>query len=362
MCTIMNARMNPGTNAGGGSYVPEAARPPFQRIPQDAEARQSATLPAGLDKIRQRKGEQYILNSGKNLISRRSAVFSGFLAAISGMAFTNSILFGEEPESLSAHLAAIEKKSGGRLGCAVLDTSTGKQILHRTDERFPMCSTFKLIVTALVLHRVEQGQEQLDRRVVYKKEDLVAHSPGTGKHADEKGMTISELCEAAMTLSDNTAANLLLASFGGPQALTAFLRSIGDGVTRLDRNETSLNEATPGDARDTTSPAAMLGNLHRLVLGDILKPASRATLANWMVGCRTGGNRLRAGLPADWKVGDKTGAGENGTTNDIAVFWLPDRAPVFVTAYLTGSTLGDDGRNAILADIGRAIATTLKQG
>jgi beta-lactamase class A len=300
------------------------------------------------------------MNSGKNLISRRSAVFSGFRAAISGMAFTNSILFGEEPESLSARLASIEKKSGGRLGCAVLDTSNGKQILHRADERFPMCSTFKLIATSLVLHRVEQGREQLDRRVVFKAGDLVAHSPATDKHADGKGMTISELCEATMTLSDNTAANLLLASFGGPQAITAFLRSIGDGVTRLDRNETSLNEATPGDLRDTTSPAAMLENLHCLVLGDILKPVSRAMLTNWMVRCQTGGNRLRAGLPADWKVGDKTGAGENGTTNDIGVLWLPDRAPVFVTAYLTESTLSDDGRDAILADVGRAIATALK--
>jgi beta-lactamase class A len=174
-------------------------------------------------------------------------------------------------------------------------------------------------------------------------------------------MTIAELCEAAITLSDNTAANLLLASFGGPPALTAFLRSTGDGITRLDRIEPTLNEAIPGDPRDTTSPIAMLENLNRFLLGNTLNPVSRRRLTNWMVACQTGKTKLRSGVPRDWKEGDKTGSGENGTSNDIAIFWPPHRAPILVTAYLTGSKLSDSEQNAIIADVGRALADSLQR-
>ncbi|HEX7159350.1 MAG TPA: class A beta-lactamase [Edaphobacter sp.] len=264
-------------------------------------------------------------------------------------------LLSEPPQSLTGALQTLETRSRGRLGCAVLDLATGKRGGQRLDERFPMCSTFKFLVAACVLKRIEEKKEQLDRRITYSRADLLSYAPITQQHVAD-GMTVGQLCEAAMTMSDNTAANLLLATLGGPTGLNAFLRSIGDTTTRLDRIEPSLNEAAAGDPRDTTTPAAMAVNLHRILFGDVLTFSCRAMLTNWMMANKTGDARLRAGLPRNWKSGDKTGSGEHGTTNDIAVLWPPHRAPVLVTAYLTQSTLDSDGRNAILADVGRAIA------
>jgi beta-lactamase class A len=259
------------------------------------------------------------------------------------------------PDALSGAFARIEAQSGGRLGVAALDTADGSRAGHRADERFAMCSTFKLLATAAVLGRVDAGKEQLSRRVTYAKSDLVTYSPITEKHLDD-GMTLAELCEAAITLSDNTAGNLLLASLGGPQGFTNFARSLGDTMTRLDRIETALNEATPGDPRDTTTPAAMLANIRALVLGDALSPPSRDRLKIWMLANKTGGGRLRAGLPGDWAVGDKTGSGEFGTTNDVGVIWPPGRAPIVVTIYFTESKAALEQRIAVLASVGRAIA------
>jgi beta-lactamase class A len=169
-------------------------------------------------------------------------------------------------------------------------------------------------------------------------------------------MTLAELCDAAVTLSDNTAGNLLLAAIGGPAGLTAYLRSLGDKVTRLDRIEPFLNDVAPGDRRDTTSPAAVAMTLRQLVLGDALSPDSRARLTGWLVGCKTGDDRLRAGLPAGWRVGDKTGTGPHGDTNDIAVLWPPGRPPLVVTTYLSESSAPPERRNAALATVGRAVA------
>jgi len=259
------------------------------------------------------------------------------------------------PETLNGALARIEAESDGRLGVAALDTTDGSRAGHRMDERFAMCSTFKLLAAAAVLARVDAGKEQLSRRVTYAKSDLVTYSPTTEKHVDD-GMTLADLCEAALTLSDNTAANLLLANLGGPDGVTAFARSLGDTMTRLDRIETALNEATPGDPRDTTTPAAMLANIRALVLGDALSPPSRDQLKKWMLANKTGGGRLRAGLPGDWAVGDKTGSGEFGTTNDIGVIWPPGRAPIVVTIYFTETKAALEQRIAVLASVGRAIA------
>ena len=170
---------------------------------------------------------------------------------------------------------------------------------------------------------------------------------------------MAELCEAAITLSDNTAANLILASLGGPEGLTAYARSIGDTTTRLDRIEPFLNEAVPGDLRDTTTPAAMLKNVHTLALGDALSAASKQQLTAWLLGNRTGDARLRAGLPAGWRCGDKTGSGERGTTNDIGVVWPPHGAPIIVAIYLTETAASGEKRNATLAEIGRAVSAVL---
>lgn len=248
----------------------------------------------------------------------------------------------------------IERGAGGRLGVAVLQAD-GTVEGHRLDERFPMCSTFKWLAAAYVLHRVDAGQERLDRRIAYGADVLLPHSPHTAPHVG-RGMTLGELCEATITVSDNAAANLILRTYGGPEALTAYARSLGDPVTRLDRFEMELNEARPGDPRDTTSPRAMAGLLRKTLLGDALSPASRAQLARWLEATSTNGKRLRADLPAGWRMGSKTGTGARGTTNDVGIFWPPgERAPIVVAAYLTQSDAPEAARNGAIADVARRV-------
>ncbi|MGJ4997134.1 class A beta-lactamase [Bradyrhizobium sp. HKCCYLS3077] len=256
---------------------------------------------------------------------------------------------------LEQELARIERESLGRLGVAVLDSQTGFEAGLRPAERFPMCSTFKCLASAAVLKRVDAGDLQLDTRIAFEAKDLVTYSPVTKEHVG-RGMTLAELCEAALTQSDNTAGNLLLRQIGGPSGLTGFVRSIGDEVTRLDRWELELNEAKADDPRDTTSPAAILQNLRRLLLGDVLSTTMRERLTGWMLANKTGDTRLRAGVPRDWRTADKTGSGERGTANDIGVFWPPGRKPVLVTAYLTGSQASPEERNATIAKVARAVA------
>jgi hypothetical protein len=181
-------------------------------------------------------------------------------------------------------------------------------VSHRGDERFALCSTFKLLAAAFVLARVDRNEESLTRRIAYARDYLVDYSPITEKHIGE-GLTLGDICEAAVTVSDNTAGNLLLDSFGGPAKLTAYLRSLGDRVTRLDRREPELNEVRPGDPRDTTAPVAMLEILRKTVLGTALSASSRKQLIAWLVANKTGDKRLRAGVPRGWRVGDKTGSG-----------------------------------------------------
>jgi beta-lactamase class A len=252
-------------------------------------------------------------------------------------------------------MAQLEAKSGGRLGVAVIDSKDGSLSQHRGEERFPMCSTFKVLASAAVLKSAGADLAGLQRRLRFEKSDLVEYSPVTGEHTGGDGMTLAELCEAAITRSDNTAGNLLLKNIGGPEGLTSFARSLGDEVTRLDRIETELNEANPGDVRDTTSPNAMAANLRKLLLADALLPAARDQLAAWMAANKTGDTRLRAGLPKDWRVGDKTGTGRQGTNNDVAVVAPPGRPPLIVAAYLTGASLDMTGQNEIIASIGRAV-------
>ncbi len=252
-------------------------------------------------------------------------------------------------------MAQLETKSSGRLGVAVIDSKDGSLIQHRGEERFPMCSTFKVLASAAVLKSAGADLAGLQRRIRFEKSDLVEYSPVTGEHTGGDGMTLAELCEAAITRSDNTAGNLLLKNIGGPEGLTSFAKNLGDEVTRLDRIETELNEASPGDVRDTTSPNAMAANLRKLLLGDALIPAARDQLAAWMAANKTGDTRLRAGLPQDWRVGDKTGAGRHGTNNDVAVVSPPRRPPLIVAAYLTGANLDMTGQNEIIASIGRAV-------
>jgi len=255
---------------------------------------------------------------------------------------------------INAAIGSLEKKAGGRLGVAVLDLHTGRAFAHRGDERFPMCSVFKLSLAALMLHRAEKGQEQLDRRLRWTRADLIPNSPATTK-AVATGLTIRELSRDTIIHSDNTAANVLLREVGGPAGMTRFWRQIGDPVTRLDGIETAMSASTPGDVRDTTSPRAMLATVRTLTLGDALSPASRKQLIDWLVANTTGDTRIRAGLPNGWVVGDKTGTGGHGTSNDVAVAWPPGRKPVFISTFLTGSKLEMKQRNAIIAEAARAV-------
>ncbi len=263
---------------------------------------------------------------------------------------------------LSAAFARIEAARGGRLGVTVIDTGSGQRAGYRAEERFPICSTFKLLAAAAVLARAEAGRDSMDRRVRYTRADLVTHSPVTERHLDS-GMTLEELCAATMITSDNTAANLMLAALGGPEGLTAWLREIGDPVTRLDRWETALNEAIPGDPRDTSTPAAMAATIQAVTLGEVLGARSRAMLVQWLRDCITGNTRLRAGLPAGWSCGDRTGTGARNTSNDVGLFWPPGgAAPLVVTAYLTQGSPDGKVRDAALADVARAVVAAWSTG
>ncbi|MGH8147597.1 MAG: class A beta-lactamase [Rhodanobacteraceae bacterium] len=254
-----------------------------------------------------------------------------------------------EANHVSAKFAGLERKHGGRLGAAVLDTGSGARVAWRGDERFLICSTFKLLLAAAVLVRVDNGTERLDKRIAFGKRALLEYAPVAKQHVGPPGMTIAQLCEAAVTLSDSTAANLLLANIGGPAALTRFARSLGDRHTLLDRIEPELNPY------DTTTPNAMLGDMHKLLLGDVLSASSRENLTQWMLDCKTGLQSLRAGLPESWRVGDKTGQWDGdgvGANNDIAIAWPPHRKPLLIAAYYENANADAAARKAVLAAVG----------
>lgn len=258
--------------------------------------------------------------------------------------------------TLVPSLLKMEQSLQARIGVAVYDTQSGQRWQYRGNERFPISSTFKPLACGALLQKVDQGIENLDRIIPFNEQDLVTYSPVTESRVDSGGMSLFELCDATITISDNTAGNLVLRSVGGPEALTRFLRSVGDEVTRLDRWETDLNEAVPGDVRDTTTPVAMVELLDKLVLGEILENESRSILENWMVGNAVGDDLFRAGIPADWRIADKTGAGGYGSRSISAVMWPPSRGPVVAAVYITDTTATFDARNAAIATIGAAIA------
>lgn len=284
------------------------------------------------------------------MIRRRELLIGSLMTA--PMLGSLPSLAQEREDKVREALFTLDRKHGGRLGVAILDSGNGRIVAHRGEERFAMCSTFKFVAAACVLARVDRGEEELERRVSYSKADLITYSPVTEKHVD-RGMTVAEICDAAVTLSDNTAGNLLLDSFGGPQGLTDYMRSLGDEASRLDRREPELNEARTGDPRDTTTPVAMAGVLRQTVLGGALSPASRQQLTAWLVANKTGDKRLRAGVPKGWRIGEKTGTGDNNATNDVGVIWPPGRAALVVTAYYAEASAALTEREAVLAEVGR---------
>jgi len=256
-------------------------------------------------------------------------------------------------------LTDYERDSGGHIGVCVENLRTGAKIAWRAHERFVMCSTFKASLAACVLASADRGQARLDDLIAYGPDDLLEYAPVAKQNLEKGAMSVADMCEAAVELSDNTCANALLARVGGPSALTAFWRSIGDTVSRLDHNEPELNRSPPGDPRDTTTPAAMAGNLRSLILGKVLSPNSRERLTGWMLGCKTGDNRLRAGLPKGWRVGDKTGNNGKDASGDIAVTWSTRGEPVLICAYTQGGAPTPHQVETVFAKIGRFVGTHL---
>ncbi|HDG1687622.1 MAG: KLUC family extended-spectrum class A beta-lactamase [Kluyvera cryocrescens] len=280
------------------------------------------------------------------------------LAATVFPLLAGSVSLQAQTLSVEQKLAALEQRSGGRLGVALIDTADGSQILYRGDERFAMCSTSKVMAAAAVLKQSESQHDLLNQRIEIKKGDLTNYNPIAEKHVGGS-MSLSELSAAALQYSDNVAMNKLIAQLGGPQGVTAFARKIGDETFRLDRTEPTLNTAIPGDPRDTTSPRAMAQTLRNLTLGKALGDAQRAQLVTWMKGNTTGTTSIQAGLPASWVVGDKTGSGDYGTTNDIAVIWPKDRAPLVLVTYFTQPQPEAESRRDVLASAAKIVTEGL---
>lgn len=284
-------------------------------------------------------------------------------AAIPAITFLNPLLaFAAKSDNklqqAQQQLAELEKTFGGRLGVFAHDTSSGKVVQLNGEQRFPFCSTFKVIAAGAILHHSLSHPGFLEQRVHYKKSDLVVYSPISEKHVDS-GMTVAELCAAALQYSDNTSINLLMTLIGGPAAVTAYARSIGDTTFRLDRWETELNSAIPGDVRDTTTPAAMAASLQKLTLGNVLPGEQRQQLVTWMKGNTTGDKRIRAGVPAGSVVADKTGGGDYGTANDIGVVWIAGRAPLVITIYSTQPQQDANANNDVIASAARIVTQAL---
>jgi len=261
---------------------------------------------------------------------------------------------------IPAALAPIEQKTGGRLGVYALDVETGKTIEHRSEERFAMCSTFKWFLAAQLLTRVDAGQLALTDRLKYGPQDLLEYAPVAKEHVSEGSLTLEELARAAVTVSDNTAANLLLARLGGPRSFTQLAGSLSDTITRLDRNEPALNSNEPNDPRDTTTPRAMVQLMNQVLVGRVLSPASRDRLLSWMQACDTGKKRLRAGMPPDWIVGDKTGTGEHGACNDVAIVLPPSRRAILVACYMSEGNAPLEVLEAAHAEVAREVARVMK--
>ncbi len=303
------------------------------------------------------------------MISRRNALLGLGAAGLGAAGLAGCGDKVNQAIGLGKRVAEIQTRHGGRVGVSMLigsggDSTKNGSLSVQSTERFAMCSTFKWVLAAAILQQVDQGKLKVAQEIKYTKADLLDYAPVTKMHVDAGKMTIGDLCAAAITLSDNTAANLLLPLVGGPAGLTAFVRGLGDTVTRFDRNEPSLNTNIEKDEKDTTTPEAMSALLRTVFTGSVLKADSLKLLKDWMIATTTGKDRIRAGVPAGYVVGDKTGTGENGAANDVAVIWPPakdgkEQPPMFLSIYTSGGTLDADGRNKVIADLTRLAFDTL---
>lgn len=259
--------------------------------------------------------------------------------------------------ALEAAVKQEEQALNARIGVAAIDVATGKRVSYRGDERFPLNSTHKALSCGALLSEVDKGRLTLTSTTRFGQNRLVEYSPVTEKFVEPASITWRELCSAAVSVSDNTAANLVVERVGGPAGVTRFLRSMGDNVTRLDRDEPELNSAIPGDERDTTTPAAVIETLQKLALGDVLKPASRRQLIQWMRDDRVANALLRSVLPAGWTIADKTGAGEHGSRSIIAIAWPLTGKPMIVAIYITETGASMTERNEAIARLGKMLFT-----
>jgi beta-lactamase class A len=276
------------------------------------------------------------------------------LAAIAAIAAGPA--WGEEAAPV---FEAHERATGGRIGLYAENLKSGAKIAWRADERFTMCSTFKASLAACVLARIDRGEDGLDRIMPFGEKDIQPYAPVAKANLARGELSVAETCKGAVELSDNTCANLLIARIGGPAALTAFWRATGDTVSRLDHNEPVLNRSQPPDPSDTTTPAAMAGNLKRFILADVLSNASRALLTGWMRDCKTGTDLLRARMPPGWAIADKTGSNAQDILGDIAVAWPAPDAPIIMTVYTQGGSATTPQLCPLLAELGKLIGERL---
>lgn len=289
----------------------------------------------------------------RRLIVRRQVIgaLTAFIAAPA--AFGAKI---DPAPRVQARLATLQSQAGGRLGVCVMAAGTGMAFGLNENERFALCSTFKLLLAAQLLSQVDAGGLDLRRPIAFGESDLLSYAPRTTARVAEGNMTVAELCAAIVEVSDNTAANLLLPLAGGPEGLTRWLRRLGDEVTRLDRIEPQLNTNIAGDVRDTTTPLAMAMTVSRIAGGGVLSASSLKLLTDWLVQSPTGARRIRAGLPSSWRAGDKTGTGSNGAVNDVAVIWPPTRGPLVAAIYMSESERPTAALEQIHAQVGALIA------
>ena len=301
-------------------------------------------------RVSARQGHPSIVRSVGMLL----CIAGGFLASLQPVGAAQF-----DPAPLAAKVAEIRERLSARVGVSVVDAKGQAIWSSDGDDRFPLNSTFKAFACAHLLALADEGSIDPDQSVQITRADLLSYSPVTEKRAGGNPMSLTELCAATLTFSDNTAANLLLRETGGPSALTDFLRGTGDEVTRLDRNEPDLNEAAPGDPRDTTTPNAAAETLARLVFGDVLSEGSINQLRNWLSGNRVSDGLLRKSLPADWKIGDRSGAGGHGSRSIVAVIWPPQAEPVVVAVYLTETDASFATRDAAIAEIGTSLVKAI---
>ncbi|MER7485999.1 class A beta-lactamase [Streptomyces sp. NPDC126497] len=278
------------------------------------------------------------MDSARRPASRRTVLAWGAGAALTAALTVSGNAHAAAPEGgIVRRLRELERRHDARLGVYARDTATGKAVRYRADERFPVCSVFKPLAVAAVLRDLDRDGEFLARRIRYGEKEVTdsGYAPVTGMPGNlASGMTVEELCDAAVRHSDNAAGNLLLRELGGPGAVTRFCRSLGDRTTRLDRWEPELNSAEPWRTTDTTTPDAIGRTYARLTLGTALAPKDRGRLTGWLLANTTGAAKLRAGLPAGWTVAEKTAGGKYGTNHDVGLAWPPRRAPL-VLAVLT---------------------------